>query len=73
MKKKPKYYGAKVKCLGCNTIVQSKHVHDFRKCACKGENGIYVDGGGDYLRMGYYTGAKWEVIEEGNYMIGDKD
>lgn len=64
---KSPYYGAKVKCLGCNTTIQSKHHHDFVKCGCDGEKGIYVDGGSAYLRMGYYEGARWEIVDEGNY------
>lgn len=66
-KEKPKYYGAKVRCLGCGVTIQSKHHHDFVRCACKGDKGIFVDGGGAYLRMGYYEGAKWEIVEEGVY------
>lgn len=61
------YYGSKIKCLGCNAVIQSKHHHDFVRCKCKGDRGIFVDGGASYLRMGYYEGAKWEVVQEGNY------
>ena len=32
-----------VKCLVCNTILESKHRHDFQQCNCS--NGAFVDGG----------------------------
>ena len=37
------------KCLKCNDVVESKHVHDFRFCKCQS---IFVDGGKDYIRRG---------------------
>lgn len=41
----------KAKCLKCNSIIESKHVHDFVNCAC---GAIAVDGGKEYLkRCGY--------------------
>ncbi len=40
----------KIMCLRCNTIVESKTVHDFKWCKC---GKVAVDGGKDYLkRMG---------------------
>lgn len=33
-------------CTKCNTILESKHAHDYQGCAC----GNAVDGGLDYLR-----------------------
>lgn len=38
----------KIKCLKCNTILESKSVHDFQSCKC----GNFVDGGLDYCRIG---------------------
>jgi len=32
------------------TVIESKSVHDFRSCGC--ENESFVDGGGQYLRIG---------------------
>ena len=32
-----------IKCLVCNTILESKHQHDFQQCNCS--NGAFVDGG----------------------------
>ena len=39
-----------VKCLICNTILESKHRHDFQRCNCS--NGAFVDGGLSYIRCG---------------------
>ena len=39
-----------VKCLVCNTILESKHRHDFQQCNCS--NGAFVDGGLSYERLG---------------------
>ena len=39
-----------VKCLMCNTILESKHRHDFQQCSCS--NGAFVDGGLSYNRVG---------------------
>lgn len=38
-----------VKCLVCNTILESKHRHDFKMCSCL--NSSSVDGGMDYQRI----------------------
>lgn len=38
----------KIKCLKCNTELESKSVHDFQSCEC----GSFVDGGLDYCRIG---------------------
>lgn len=40
----------KIKCLGCQAILESLLVHDFQKCNC--ENGSFTDGGNDYMRIG---------------------
>jgi len=39
-----------IKCLMCNTILESKHRHDFQQCNCS--NGAFVDGGLSYERLG---------------------
>lgn len=36
-----------VKCLKCNTVIESKHRHDFVSCPC---GNISVDGGLEYQR-----------------------
>ena len=40
----------KIQCLVCNTILESKHRHDFVSCNC--ENETFVDGGLAYQRTG---------------------
>ena len=39
-----------VKCLLCNTILESKHRHDFVMCPCP--NQTFTDGGLSYNRVG---------------------
>lgn len=41
---------SKIKCLECNTILESKHRYDFQSCDCP--NASYIDGGDNYLRFG---------------------
>lgn len=71
-KPKPPFYGAKLKCLDCHSVIQSTHRHHFIQCACyedggDGIVGIGIDGGGEYCRMLVGQKAKWEVIDPGNY------
>ena len=40
----------KIKCLECDTILESVYRHDFQSCECP--NGAFVDGGNDYMRFG---------------------
>ncbi len=47
MRPRQKVIKNKVKCLKCNTIIESFHCHDFKSCPCQN---IYVDGGTDYIR-----------------------
>ena len=35
-------------CLGCMTVLESKHRHDFQVCECDN----FIDGGNDYIRIG---------------------
>lgn len=44
------------RCTVCNTVLESKHRHDFVACPC----GNYVDGGLAYLRRG----GNYEQMEE---------
>lgn len=41
---------AKVLCLSCGKMLESKSVHDFQRCDCKNET--FVDGGSEYCRYG---------------------
>lgn len=47
-----------VKCLMCNTVLESKHQHHFVECQC--ENQTFVDGGLAYNRVG---GKDLDLIE----------
>lgn len=35
-------------CIGCMTVLESKHRHDFQACECDN----FIDGGHDYIRIG---------------------
>ena len=48
-----------VKCLSCNTVLESKYRHGFQCCGC--ENQTFVDGGYDYSRVG---GKDFNLIED---------
>ena len=48
-----------VRCLSCNTELESKYRHDFQCCGC--ENQSFVDGGYDYSRVG---GKDFNLIED---------
>ena len=54
----------KIKCLSCNTILESKYRHDFQMCNC--ENKTFVDGGDDYLRFGGVDLNLIEFVKEEN-------
>lgn len=36
-----------VKCKNCGDVLESKDVHDFKKCIC---GRVAIDGGTDYLK-----------------------
>lgn len=44
---KPKIKSNKVKCKHCGDIIESKSIHDYKRCSC-GKVGI--DGGLNYLK-----------------------
>lgn len=39
-----------IKCLVCNTVLESKYQHNFRSCGCRNQS--FVDGGLLYTRTG---------------------
>lgn len=39
-----------VRCKGCDTVIESRHRHDYRTCGCP--NQTMVDGGLAYQRCG---------------------
>jgi ribosomal protein L37AE/L43A len=47
-----------IKCPKCKDIVYSRAGHDFRECSC---GGVFIDGGFDYVRMGFETELKGKV------------
>ena len=51
-----------VKCLVCNTILESKHRHDFQQCNCS--NKAFVDGGLSYNRIGAMDLDLIEILSE---------
>lgn len=58
-----------LRCLTCDTIIESKHRHDFVQCNCEpdSETRIFVDGGLDYVRYGYGKNALLEILTEYEY------
>ena len=51
-----------IKCLECNTILESKHQHDFQQCNCS--NKAFVDGGLSYERIGAMDLDLIEILSE---------
>ena len=47
-----------IKCLVCNTVLESKHQHHFLECGCKNQS--FVDGGLLYTRAG---GVDLDLVE----------
>ena len=47
-----------VRCLSCNTVLESKYRHDFQCCGC--DNQTLVDGGRVYSRV---SGKDFNLIE----------
>ena len=67
-----------IKCLQCNTVLESKHKHDYQACSCS--NRAFVDGGLSYIRLGAmdldliedlsecreYTMSEYEKLQQGH-------
>ena len=51
-----------IKCLGCNTVLESKYRHDFSSCYC--DNEAHVDGGLVYQKLGARDLSKVENLSE---------
>ena len=51
-----------VKCLICNTTLESKHRHDFQQCNCS--NKAFVDGGLSCTRIGAMYLDLIEILSE---------
>jgi len=54
---------SKGKCLKCNTIIESKHRHDYVTCEC---GDCAVDGGSDYFRAAYKEAKNFNVWDYEN-------
>lgn len=52
---------ATIKCKKCGDVITSKFRHDFQQCTC---GSIFIDGGNDYVRIGYPGGDSKDWIEE---------
>ena len=53
----------KIKCLKCNDIIESKHIHDLQECKC---GACFIDGGNQYTRVGGdFKYMRW-VFEDGH-------
>lgn len=56
---------ARVQCLNCYAVIQSRHRHDYSPCDCEDEqDGVFVDGGFDYFRMGWGKNARFAMLEQ---------
>lgn len=61
----------KIKCLFCNDIIESKHIHDFVTCKC---DSCYADGGQDYLHFGGKDFNKILILfDDGTEIIASDD
>lgn len=49
-----------VRCKKCDTVIESKYTHDFKRCPC---GSVMVDGGLDYARYGWPGGDISEWLE----------
>ena len=52
---------SKAVCYECTSVMESKHRHDFVRCAC-GKS--FLDGGNDYFRAGGFTVGVPDDYEE---------
>lgn len=48
-----------VQCHCCLEVIESLHRHDFKFCRC---GDVAVDGGRDYNRRAFNTGATWDEL-----------
>lgn len=56
-----------IQCKKCKDIIESVSRHDFKKCKC---GSIVVDGGTDYLKVGWPGGDvhDWIEFDEANFI-----
>lgn len=64
----------KVRCKKCDDIIESVHIHDFKRCKC---GAIFLDGGNDYQRYGWETNqpdsARLEDFIDFSYSVYEED
>lgn len=53
----------KAKCLECETVLHSRHRHDFVTCEC---GSLSLDGGDEYQRVLWKPGKAFKFWEEGD-------
>jgi len=51
---------SKIRAKCCDTLLESKHRHDLVVCKCEK---VFLDGGNDYMRLGYPPGPRDEHVE----------
>ena len=56
-----------VKCLACDTVLESKHRHDYKECNC--DNQTMTDGGYDYQRWGGKDFNKIQNLAEYEFVL----
>jgi hypothetical protein len=54
----------KIQCKYCNDIIESKSVHDFKKCKC---GKVSVDGGLEYGKRSFPTTLESDYVELSEY------
>ncbi len=53
----------------CNEVLESKHRHDFQACKC---GRSFVDGGDDYMRLGFQDCEPPKLIKDKPESGGEK-
>jgi hypothetical protein len=62
MRERPPHVQCSIVCPKCAEEIWSEHRHDFRQCEC---GSVFIDGGNDYVRIGWTEGDKPEIIRHG--------
>lgn len=62
--------GPEVRCMLCGDVIRSMSVHDFKYCKC---GAISVDGGAEYLKIGYARDANFEILSNQDLPSGGKE
>lgn len=53
--------GQRIKCVHCNEVIESLHVHDYRRCKC---GTVAIDGGDDYTRTAFTVKSDYVLTQE---------